>query len=433
MELINMFQIFFEQLYNIREVNQAFQKVCLNKMLLEGYCDMSMYIFGRIRKEDMLTKLITCKSPYATLYRNAYPKEDNAIALWRKYFNSNTNNYQNENCEIELNNDEAIAIVNWVFRAFNNSNEREQFTKTIFKRVKDLYEIRNNIKFIRGVVYNEKKVDVRFISSISAMNSMIASCKSDGKQLFFRGHANSNYLLLPSLMRSKRWKIHEQDMNNELIINCPADFEKCYTHLEKLVKMQHYGLPTRLLDITRNPLVALYFACENEYDCYGEILLIAVDAKNIKYPQSDVVTVLASLPQFSFDKQMEFYNLASDSTVNNKTFNQRVSRLIHEIRLEKPAFQAEIIKEDLLRSVIVYALKNNNRIVKQDGAFILCGLLEEDNSSLNQFRFKEKGKTVVLLVDKKERMLKQLDTFSINRATLFPEIECVSEYIKNKF
>lgn len=426
-----MFLFFFDELYNIAEVKQAFKNICLDKMLSDGYFDMSMYIFARIKKDDMLSKLILCKSHYAILYKNPYPTKENAVKLWRQFFNNNGGK-ENANNYIELSFVESEAIVNWIYRAFKDSSEREAFTKDLFKNIKDLYDIKNHICFSRGVVFNKEKVEINFISSISALNSVIPSSKSDRKSLFFRGHANPNYTLSPSVMRSKFWETNESTMYNELIINCPEDFEKCHTHLEKLVEMQHYGLPTRLLDITRNPLVALYFACENQFDCYGEIVLISADTQHIKYPQSDTVSILASLPLFSYDKQMEFYKYAADPSIDDVTFNKRVSRLLHEVRLEKPAFQAEIRKEDLLNSYIVYALKNNNRIIKQDGAFILCGLLNESNS-LNQFRYREKGKKVILLIDEKEKMLKQLENFSINHATLFPEIECVSEYIKDKF
>lgn len=106
--------------------------------------------------------------------------------------------------------------------------------------------------------------------------------------------------------------------------------------------------------------------------------------------------------------------------------------MIHEVRLEKPAFQPEINQNDVLNSYIVYALKNNNRIVKQDGAFILCGL-DQRHDFLEKFRYRQRGKKVVVLIDKKKKILEQLETFSINRASLFPEIECVSEYLKNKY
>jgi hypothetical protein len=270
------------------------------------------------------------------------------------------------------------------------------------------------------------------MSSISQVNSFIAYITQEKEKLFFRGHANPNYYLLPSIMRSVRLEQNESKMYHELLINCPNDFEKCLTHLEKLVEMQHYGLPTRLLDITRNSLVALFFVCESQPEAYGELVLISADEHVIKYPQSDTASILASLPVFSYDQQRSFCEWAEDNTVNNEEFNRYVRRLIHEVRLEKPAFQPEINKNDLLNSYIVYALKNNNRIVKQDGAFILCGL-RNTSHSLEEFRYKEYGKKVIVLITHKQRILEQLEAFSVNRAALFPEIECVSEYIKDKY
>ena len=392
---------------------------------------MSAYIYGRLKKESIYAELTNSKSEFAVLYQVSYPTQKNALSVWReKIGNNEAETWAPEYLE-RITYSESCALVNWVYRTLKNADERESFTKELFHQLKELHNIKNQIRFSRGVVYNASKVDIHFLSSVSAVNTFLSSLKKKSGTIFYRGHADANYSLLPSIMRSANLQRNESQLYHELLINCPDDFEKCHTHLEKLVKMQHYGLPTRLLDITRNPLVGLYFACESRPESYGELILISPKNHEIKYPQSDTVSILASLSVFSPEKQEEFLCLAEDPSITAEQFNQGIARLIHEVRLEKPAFQAEVQRNDILSNYIVYALKNNGRIVKQDGAFILCGL--SPAGSIESFRYRENGKKVVVLLDKKKRILDQLETFSINRAALFPEVECVAEYLKNKY
>ncbi len=422
-----MFFFFFDDLIYQTKVGEAFEKICTKKMLHDGYINMSVYIQAKINKPEMLSALEKVDSKFSVLYSSPFPKKEKVFDFWQKNFR-NVSIYDLE----ELSMLEAHAIVYWVYKTLPSCLDRIQFTKEIFKNIKDFYSISNNIECTNDVFYNKEKIDLYFIKSISEFDAFISHHSvNETQQLFYRGHSDANYILAPSIMRNNKWFNNESAMYNDIIINCPESFSKCNTHLEKLVEMQHYGLPTRLLDITRNPLVALYFACESNYDNYGEVVLIAAEKKDIKYPQSDSVSVLSSLPLFSRKNQEHIRDCALSSE-NNYEFNKKIPRLHHEIRLEKPAFLPEIIKEEIIDSFIVYAVKNNNRIVKQDGAFIICGLIE-NSDILNKYRLKEDEKRVVLLINNKEQILESLDNLSINKAALFPEIECVTEYIKNKY
>lgn len=425
-----MFNFFFENLYYKPPIELAFKNICLEKMRVDGYFDMSIYIYGRMKKDDIRRRLSAVKSPYKVLYDESYPEEKEALRFWEQKVEVNLVN--SSFIDIELSPDESSAIVSWIYRILKNADERIALTQDLFKRVKDFYAISSDVCLNNGVVYNKEKVEIYPVSSVNKVNELITNRLDIKENLFFRGHADANYLLCPSVMRTPNLIQNESNMYHDLLIECPDDFERCHTHLEKLVEMQHYGLPTRLLDITRNPLVALYFACESRPESYGELVLISADKEEIKYPQSDTVSVLASLPAFSYNEQMKFRQWAEDLSVNEKQFNINAKRLVHEVRLEKPAFEPDIRKEDVLKNYIVYAVKNNSRIVKQDGAFILCGL-NDVVDSLDEFRYREKKKKIVALVTEKKRILRQLEAFSINRAALFPEIDFVSEYIRNKY
>ena len=134
-------------------------------MLSDGYFDMSVYIFGRIRKEDMYARLSARKSIYAVLYKEAFPKQEDAYSVWMDHYGEQVENtYDLINTELTY--EDSIAIVNWVYRTMSNADERTEFTLALFEYIKDFHGIKNKIKFTRGVLYNSAKVDLYFFSSI---------------------------------------------------------------------------------------------------------------------------------------------------------------------------------------------------------------------------------------------------------------------------
>jgi len=78
---------------------------------------------------------------------------------------------------------------------------------------------------------------------------------------------------------------------------------------------------------------------------------------------------------------------------------------LHEVKLEKPAFRDEILKKDILDCFFVLSEKRNDRIIKQDGAFTICGLIEDKKNPINQYRYPENRKIQIFIIEAKRKRI----------------------------
>lgn len=280
------------------------------------------------------------------------------------------------------------------------------------------------------------------IGSVRTLLGNLESLSKDSDyEFYFRGHSNKDYTLTPSIYRNPGWIKNEHKMFRELILRCPDEFHELGTTFQKLVKMQHYALPTRLLDITGNPLIALLFACQDntvkgnkgkEKSTDGEVIIFRIPKDKIKYFDSDTVSVISNISKQPFGFE---FKIKEDETPEEFSLQDSIKSLVHDICYEKSFFKPKINPEHLKSVICVKPMLDNPRILRQDGAFFLFGVdgKKEQCSRIPDEYIHKTELRLIIKHKEKETIRKQLEALGVNEGRIYPEIDFVASYVKDSF
>lgn len=229
------------------------------------------------------------------------------------------------------------------------------------------------------------------IKSLANFLEIIQYCIDDYDQLYqnsqtvFRGQSDVEYELVASLFREPKDPSFEY---NQIHFLRASKFVNEEDELEIAIRAQHYGYYTRLLDVTYNSLIALYFACEGKRDTDGAVYAISVE----RY-----------LPSTSIEISDLYKKIIKDADILESLIDVQQSPLIIE------------------------TIKNNDRIIAQSGAFLLF---------INSKHKLDEDKVVKIVIPSnlKGKILDQLyKLFSIHNGSVFPDIQSNSKDFNSHF
>ena len=278
-------------------------------------------------------------------------------------------------------------------------------------------------------------------------------------QFYYRGQENSSWDLSPSVMRVSLGRTTNREKEGEMLLDLmsrrPEDFIGATSALSQWVLAQHHGLKTRLLDVTRNPLVALFHACENSTNSEnsnnmsGSLHVFVVPKRLVKTFDSDAISVVSNLAKLPREEQglvmgeealdiLRFVQKHSPQELPGY-YNYIMGRLYSYIRQEKPYFKERIDIRDLFRVFVVEPQQSFERIRVQSGAFLISAFHkqfeEEKILSYNQdiplyYHYK-----IIVPADNKnkENILRELQVLNVKREVLFPSLEEASDAIVKQY
>jgi hypothetical protein len=237
------------------------------------------------------------------------------------------------------------------------------------------------------------------ISDISSLvDAVVIANKSFASQIWWRGHANSGWDLKPSVFREK----HEESYEQNVIFRFRQKAQVRHGNLPSpddyygwLFLMQHYRLPTRLLDWTESPLNAAFFALGDKFDEQEDGCLYALNPYELNQKELGVQGTI--IP-------------------NN----------VSGLPLIKKAFDSQAI--DINKVLAIEPSEVDIRMMVQLSTFTVHGTGKSiyDCAEIDDFLIK------FLIPSNSKKLLRdELKYLGIRESNLFPDLEHLAQEIKS--
>lgn len=218
--------------------------------------------------------------------------------------------------------------------------------------------------------------------------------------IWFRGQADASWTLLPGFMRSTA-----ETSETTLLNRFRQSAAMLADHLPKnsfdwTFLMQHYGVPTRLLDWSESPLVSLYFALED----WSE--------------RTNTDATLWCLWPTELNK---------NANIVDKVEGEYIPSFEDE---ELQSYSTESVRQNArieLFPVATIATRNNARIQAQMGTFTIHHnkpiAIEDAGDGTHIAKYK-------IPHESRERIYEELRLLGVTRFSLFPELASIGAIIK---
>ncbi|MEI7025905.1 FRG domain-containing protein [Paenibacillus sp. y28] len=266
----------------------------------------------------------------------------------------------------------------------------------------------NGIPTIRGVNSVEK-----FLRAVDHFYQLICPENKPNKcELWFRGVKRTDYNLDPSIARGLGAQAEIVYLSKFRSLAYPYLQETPYFPYSEdrnsywgwLFMMQHYGVPTRLLDWSREALVALLFAVD----------------PNRTPKEEEVDSAVWLLNPVELNKAFQFYDFLQRGYIPNVT---------------EPAFNAKFgpnVRNENVKAAAAIGPLNNPRIIKQAGTFtvypkrrIIVPLNQLPDAANYLYK-------IVITKESRNDIYHQLNHYGLTVSDLFPQLDKVKDEIERE-